>query len=133
MGLVRLATGADVLRVVGMVEALVAAIGGPVPVDRSHTAATVAGLIASPDGLVLVSERGFIAGALVRTIINPAPIAQEMGWLAEDGSGLRLLKGFERWAANRGAMLVQLSTGPIAPDLSRLGYRRAEQAWVRSL
>lgn len=115
-----------------MVERLRAAVGGPVAVDRAHTAATVARLIASPDGVVLVTDGGFIAGALVATIINPAPVLQEMGWYAADGSGLRLLRAFERFGRERGAALVSLSTGPNGPDLSRLGYRRAEQAWVRS-
>ena len=93
----------------------------------------VASLIADPDALVLVSGGGFIAGRLTPTIINPVPIASELGWWASDGSGLRLLRSFERWAAERGAALVQLSTGPVGPDLSRLGYRRAEQAWGRAI
>ena len=129
--MIRPATGSDVLPIVGMIERLRAAVDGPIPVDRAHTAAVVASLIADPDALVLVSDAGFIAGRLTPTIINPAPIAQEFGWWAADGSGLRLLRAFERWAAERGAMLVQLSTGPAGPDLARLGYRRAEQAWVR--
>lgn len=129
--MIRPATGGDVLPIVDMIERLRAAVDGPIPVDRAHTAAVVAGLIADPDALVLVSDKGFIAGRLTPTIINPAPIAQELGWWAADGSGLRLLRAFERWAAERGALLVQLSTGPAGPDLSRLGYRRAEQAWVR--
>lgn len=116
-----------------MIEALRAAVGGPVPVDRAHTAATVARLLASPDALVLVSGGGFIAGALVPTIINPAPLAQELGWFAADGSGMRLLRRFEAWARDRGAFWVNLSTGVTGPDLARLGYCRAEQAWVRSL
>lgn len=130
--MIRPATGGDVLSIVDMIERLRAAVDGPIPVDRAHAAAVVASLIADPDALVLVSDRGFVAGRLTPTIINPAPIAQELGWWAADGSGLRLLRAFERWAAERGATLVQLSTGPVGPDLSRLGYRRAEQAWVRA-
>lgn len=129
--MIRPAAGSDVLSIVDMIERLRAAVDGPIPVDRAHTASVVAGLIADPDALVLVSGAGFIAGRLTPTIINPAPIASEMGWWAADGSGLRLLRAFERWAAERGALLVQLSTGSAGPDLSRLGYRRAEQAWVR--
>ena len=128
---VRPATPDDVLRIVDMIEALRAAVGGPVAVDRGHTALTVARLIGSDAGVVLVSPGGFIAGALVPTVINPAPVAQELGWWAGDGSGLRLLRGFEAWAKGRGAMMIVLSTAPDGPDLSRLGYRRAEQAWVR--
>ena len=131
--MIRPATGSDVMPIVDMIERLRAAVDGPIPVDRAHTAAVVASLIADPDALVLVSRAGFIAGRLTPTIINPAPIAQELGWWAADGSGLRLLRVFERWAADRGALLVQLSTGAVGPDLSRLGYCRAEQAWVRGL
>lgn len=127
----RPATGCDVLRIVDMIEALRVAVGGPVPVDRAHTAAAVARLIDSDSGIVLVTGGGFIAGALVPTIINPAPVAQELGWFATDGSGLRLLRAFEAWARGRGAMLIQLSTAPDGPDLTRLGYRRAETAWVK--
>lgn len=132
-GMIRSASAADVLRIVDMVEALQEAVGGPVPVDRAWTARTVAGLINNPDGAVWVSGGGFLAGALTQTIINPAPIAQELGWFATDRSGLRLLRVFEAWAIARGAALIQLSTGPSGPDLARLGYRRAEQAWVRSI
>lgn len=131
--MIREATADDVLRIVGMVEALRLAVGGPVAVDRPWTARTVAGLLASPDGAVWVSDAGFIAGALTQTIISPAPLAQELGWYATDGTGLRLLRRFETWAQERGAVLIQLSTGATGPDLTRLGYRPAEMAWVRSI
>jgi hypothetical protein len=82
---------------------------------------------------VWVSDAGFVAGALTQTIISPAPLAQELGWYATDGTGLRLLRRFETWAKERGAVLIQLSTGATGPDLTRLGYRPAEMAWVRSI
>lgn len=131
--MIRWATHADVLRIVDMVERLRAAVDGPVVVNRGWTAAQVARLIDGPDSAVWVAGGGFIAGALVPTVISPDPVAQELGWWAEDGSGLRLLRRFEGWARDRGASLVQLSTGASGPDLSRLGYRRAELAWVRSI
>lgn len=131
--MIRAATAADVLRIVDMIERLRAAVDGPIRVDRAHTAATVARLIGADDGLVLVSDGGFIAGLLTSTVINPVPIVQEIGWFAGDGSGLRLLRALESWARSRGAAFVQLSTGSGGPDLSRLGYRQAETAWVRSV
>ena len=133
MGLIRAATAADVIRIVDMIERLRAAVDGPIRVDRAHTAATVARLIGADDGLVLVSDGGFIAGLLTSTVISPVPIVQEIGWFAGDGSGLRLLRALESWARSRGAALVQLSTGSGGPDLSRRGYRQAEVAWVRSV
>lgn len=131
MARLRRAEAGDVLRIVAMVEALREAVNGPLAVDRAWTAKTITGLLASPDGFVAVSECGFIAGALRQTFISPAPVAAEMGWFANDGSGLRLLRAFEAWASERGAELVQLSTGPVGMDLTRLGYRKAEQAWVK--
>ena len=131
MAVIRLAEPGDVLHIVDLIEDLRTAVGGPIPVDRAWTARTVAGLIADPDGAVWVSAGGFIAGALRPTIINPAPIAYELGWFARDGSGLRLLRAFEAWARARGAALVQLSTGAEGLELSRLGYRLTERAWVK--
>lgn len=131
--MIRPATAEDILPIVDQVEALRAAVGGPVAVDRAWTARTLAALLSSPDSAVWVSDGGFIAGVLTQTIISPAPIAHELGWYAADKSGLRLLRTFEAWAFERGASLIQLSTGPNGPDLTRLGYRRAEQAWVRSV
>lgn len=131
MARVRLAGEADVLRIVDMIEDLRVAVRGPVAVDRPWTARTVAHLIASPDGAVWVSGGGFIAGSLQPTIISPTPIAMEHGWWASDGSGLRLLRAFEAWARERGAALVQLSTGAEGLELTRLGYRLTERAWVK--
>ena len=128
---VRAATDADVLRIVDMIEDLRAAVRGPIPVDRAWTARTVAGLIASDDGSVWVTDGGFIAGVIEPTIISPARVAKEMGWYSRDRSGLLLLRAFEDWARMRGATLIQLSTGAEGLDLSRFGYRIAERAWVK--
>ena len=131
--MIRPAGEADILRLVDMVEMLADSIVCPLRVCRSTTAATFANLMNNPSGAVFVSPGGFIAGALTQTIISPAPLAQELGWYATDGTGLRLLRRFEAWARERGAVLIQLSTGPTGPDLTRLGYWRAEQAWTRAL
>lgn len=129
--MIREATANDVIRVVEMIEDLRAAVRGPIPVDRAWTARTVAGLIASDDGAVWVTDGGFIAGVIEPTIISPARVAKEMGWYSRDRSGLLLLRAFEGWARVRGATLIQLSTGAEGLDLSRLGYRIAERAWVK--
>ena len=131
--MIRLATPDDILPIVGMVVRLRAAVGGPVAVDRAWTARTLAELVASPDGAVWTSGGGFLAASLTQTVISPQPVAQELGWWSGDGSGLRLLRAYEAWARERGAALIQLSTGPEGPDLARLGYWRAEQSWVREL
>ena len=131
--MIRPASETDVMRIVDLVEDLRAAVDGLMPVSRPWTAAMVAGLIQSPDAIVLVSDGGFIAGSLQPTIINPARVAMEHGWFARDRSGLRLLRAFEGWAADRGAVMVKMSTGAAGPDLGRLGYTMTEQNWVKSI
>lgn len=131
--MIREATASDILTIVDQVEALRAAVGGPVSVDRPWTARTLAALLESPDGSVWVSGGGFLAASIQRSIISPVPMAVEHGWWASDGSGLRLLRIYESWARERGAALITLSTGPTGPDLTRLGYRKTETAWVRSI
>lgn len=123
----------DVMRIVDMVEDLRAAVDGMMPVSRPWTAAMVAGLIQSPEAVVYVSDGGFIAGSLQPTIINPARVAMEHGWFARDRSGMRLLRSFERWAVDQGAVMVKMSTGAAGPDLGRLGYTMTEQNWVKSI
>lgn len=126
------AGAADIPRILDMAERLVAHIGTPVPVDREWMGRNVARLIAGADSAVWVSPAGFLAGSVQPTILHPGLVGMEHGWWAEDGRGLALLRRFEAWARQRGAGVVQLSTGPTGPDMSRLGYRLAEQSWTRS-
>ena len=123
----------DIPRVIDMIEALRAAVNGPLAVDRIKTGETLAGLLCDPGGLVPVSEHGFIAGRMGETIISRDRVAFELGWFASDNSGLQLLVAFERWAREQGAVLIQMSTngGPAQRLLERRGYRAAETAMVR--
>lgn len=131
--LIRPAIVDDIPRIVEMVERLTEAVGGPQRVCRIKAGEALAGLIAGPDGAVWVSRGGFIAGLLTQTIINPDPVAVELGWWAEDRSGLQLLRTFEAWARSRGATLIKMScAGGVAQSvLERSGYRIAEIAMVR--
>jgi hypothetical protein len=129
----RPAVGDDIPHVTDMIEALTKAVKGPLAVDRAWVGAQLARLIASDDGCVLVTRAGFIAGSVQPTLINVALIAIEHGWWAADGMGVRLLRGYERWASAKGAVAVHLSGMAGGVDLGRLGYRAAEQAWVRMI
>ena len=131
--MIRRAVEADIPRIVDMIEALTEAVSGPQRVCRVQAGATVVGLMNDPQGVVLVSEGGFIAGRITQTPINPAPVAVEMGWYATDRSGLRLLRAFEAWAERMGATLVKMSCngGRAQALLERAGYRVAEIAMVR--
>lgn len=131
--MIRPAEVADIPHIIDMVTRLAADVGGPQRVDRLRTGETLAGLIHDPRGTVLVTDRGFIAGCITQTVINPEPVAFEMGWYAEDRSGIALLRAFEAWARGRGASLIKMSCngGPAQRILSRAGYRVAEVQMVK--
>jgi hypothetical protein len=120
----------DVPRLIEMTQRLVTASGIPQQVDPEHTKRSFKGLMISDFGAVWVTDGGFLAASIEQTIISPSPVAVEHGWYADDGSGLRLLRKFQRWAAKHGAT-ERLSTGVGGLDLSRLGYRPVETAWIK--
>lgn len=126
----RLATIEDIPRITDLVERLVTAAQLPQVVDRHHTGDVLANLMGRGDAVIWLSASGFLAGSIECTVISPELIAVEHGWYSEGRDGLRLLRAFEVWAAARGAR-VRLSTGVNGPDLTRLGFRPVEKAWVR--
>lgn len=132
--LIRSATMQDIPRIIDLIEKLAAAVNG-LTVDRIKTGETLAGLICDPAGVVLVSGAGFIAGRLGDTFISRDLVAYEMGWFAEDRSGLRLLRAFEAWARERGAAMIAMSCngGAAQEILRRAGYREAEIKMVKAL
>jgi hypothetical protein len=122
----------DIPRVIDLIEKLAATVNG-LPVDRVKTGETLAGLICDPAGVVLVSGAGFIAGRLGDTFISRELVAYEMGWFAEDRSGLRLLRAFEAWARERGAAMIAMSCngGAARRILERSGYGAMETKMVK--
>lgn len=130
---IRPATVQDIPRIIDLITQLAAAVDGPQQVCRIKTGETLVQLIHNPQGIVLVSPGGFIAGCLTQTIINPDPVAVELGWFATDRSGLRLLRAFEVWARGQGATLIKMSCngGPAQRILERAGYRAAELQMVK--
>lgn len=131
--MIRRALEDDIPRITDMVGRLAASVSGPQAVCRIRTGETLARLIHTPTGAVWRSERGFIAGEIVQTVISSEPVAVELGWWSEDRSGLRLLRAFEGWAREQGATLIKLSAngGPAEKLLAANGYRPAETAWVK--
>lgn len=130
--MIRNANIADIPKIVDLIEKLAATVNG-LPVDRIKTGETLAGLICDPAGAVLVSGAGFIAGRLGDTFISRDLVAYEMGWFAEDRSGLRLLRAFEAWAQSRGAAMIAMSCngGAAQRILDRSGYETMEIKMVK--
>lgn len=133
--LIRRASEADIPRLVDMIEALAASVGGPQPVCRIRAGETLAGLLGDPQGVVLVSDGGFIAGRIMQTVISPAPVAYELGWFASDRSGLRLFRAFEAWSTEQGATLIKMSAngGAAQRILELRGYTVAEVQMVKAI
>ena len=107
--MIRIATLDDVMMAVDWVEYLCRAVDGQMAVNRPWTANVVANLIQSPEALVLISGNadrgGMLAASLQPTVINPAKVAMEHAWVANDRSGIRLLRAFEEWAGEQGAVV----------------------------
>ena len=78
----------DVPRIVDWIEDLRVAVNGPVPVDRSWTARTVAGLIADDAGIVLVSDGGGKAMAARRPITGADKVARFIVAVTAQGMAL---------------------------------------------
>jgi hypothetical protein len=71
----------------------------------------------------------------MQTVISRDLVAFELGWMATDRSGLRLLWAFEAWAAEQGATLIKMSAngGAAQRILERRGYRVAEVQMVKAI
>ena len=93
-------------------------------------------MILADTGVILLSDRGMIGGSLAPAYTAPDWLmAVEMFWFAEDGQGLRLLRGFEQWAADGGASEVRMTTlaGLSQADaiLTRRGYAALETSYTK--
>jgi len=133
---VRVAVAADIPRIFDLACGLRDAFGSPIEPDRKTVSENLLILMASPTGIVLVSDGGFIAGSIAPTILSKERLAFEAGWYATDGNGLRLLRSFERWADSHSAR-VKLCTASwedtppaLRKGLLRRGYTPFETAWI---
>lgn len=121
----------DIPRIVEMGRKFHEAGGIKAPYSEDATAKTVQHLIESPEGILLVSEQGMIGGATMQAYCaDKWKIAVELFWWCEDRQGLKLLRGFEKWAATIGANEVRMTTihnlEGAARILSRKGYQPTE-------
>jgi hypothetical protein len=114
--------------------------GDLIAFDTATWARTLVGLLESPDGIVLLSGHGFIAGFIGPCWFNEdARIAHEIGWRDSGGDGIALLQAFEAWAFDRGARYSLGLNMPGNRDdaldrlYRRLGYRSAGCQFIKEL
>lgn len=100
-------------------------------------------LIGGEDATVLVLERAGAIEGMLGAFIFEHPVsaercASEMFWWVDPaarGRGIWLLKAIERWAAERGAVVMQMiaPTDEVARLYGRLSYVEVERTFQRRL
>jgi hypothetical protein len=122
----RNATDADIPEILRLGEALHRLRRFPLPTDRGRTAAAVASLIRSPDGLCLVADGGFLVAQRAQTATSRETVGMMHAWLGPEA----LLDAYEEWSP-----LAQVCSRPgdasMARRLERRGYQPAELNWFR--
>lgn len=129
--MIREATEADLAAVIDMGRKFHAAAKVQAPYSEAATKRTLRHLMASPEGVLLVSDSGMIGGGIAPAYCaDNWKIAVEMFWWAEDRQGLRLLKAFEDWAVGQGVNEIRMTTieglDGAGRILERKGYRPTE-------
>lgn len=76
------------------------------PFSEPAVASTALAFIRGHGKTVLLSDGGYFAGLVQPMGFTLRYIALEYAWFAEDGSGLELLRRFEKWARNMGASVL---------------------------
>jgi GNAT superfamily N-acetyltransferase len=142
---IRPATSADVPRLVAMGAHFIEATGYRtlLPVNEAQLAALMARLLTEPGGAIFVlATEATVMGAIglyrFAHPISGEPVASEVFWWVEPdarGSGLRLLREAERWAAAQGAALLQMiaPTPAVERVYAHRGYVPVERLYQRRL
>ena len=122
---VRYAAPGDIARVVELAHAEHAASRWhALPFDEAYAGRTAAAFIGTMGRTLLVTDGGFMAGMVQPLGFSPSLVALEYAWYAHDGSGLKLLRAFERWAASVGARSVVVHSFLADPRIVRVLAQR---------
>jgi hypothetical protein len=138
--MIRAATAQDIPRLLEMGRKFAdeAGVTARIGWDDDSVSDMLAGLIESPDGIVLVSDNGMIGGYVAAHPFNRAVrMFVELFWRAEDGQGLALLNAAEADAEARGAtksVMVAMDGMERTTRLyGRLGYALCEAQFMKEL
>lgn len=143
--MIRLATRADIPDIVdlGVRHWTESRYGQWMPANRDVMAELARALVDGEDALVLVDEQagavvGMIGVAVTPHIYSGEPVMSELFWYAPPesrGSGVRLLRRAEGWAAARGvkhsAMIAPNER--VAEFYERMGYAALEVNYIKPL
>lgn len=106
--------------------------------DDESVADMLAGLIESPDGIVLVSAKGMIGGYVAAHPFNRnVRMFVELFWRAEDGQGLALLNAAEAQSealgATKSVMVAMDGMERTSRLYGRLGYALCEAQYMKDI
>lgn len=135
----RFATSADEERILEMSRAFFASSPyRSVQFDDESVRVLIRELMAT--GCIILSEHGFIAGALTPLFFSPQVlVASEIAWWSPDEGGLQLREAFEQWGRDNGASAVEMSTlndksaERLANNLTLNGYTPLEIHYLKAL
>jgi hypothetical protein len=133
------ATEADIPALIEVGKAFHAASNNHIPLCLDTLETTLRNLIASPDGVVLMTDKGSATGALLHPAwFNAAHrTGMELFWWAPAGDGLALFEVLEEWArANDAGSFGMVALEALRPDAvgalyRRRGYRPVEHSYVK--
>ena len=105
----------------------------PVPLNTDKFGVFYDKLMASDEGVILMTDTGAIVGVVAEDPIRDWVSLVEIGWYSEGGDGLRLLKAFEQVARDRQLNEVRMSTLIWSPPqaqklLTHRGYIHTESS-----
>lgn len=106
--------------------------------DHSKVMGIVVDLIASPYGVVLIHESGFILGKVEQLVFGRTKVLYEIAWWAQD-QGTALLKAFEKKAEELGVSGIVMASLFYADQnnerynklFTKAGYVPRETFWYK--
>jgi hypothetical protein len=111
-----------------------------IPFDPVRAEQTFRAFIDGMATVVFITERGFIMGMLQPLAFSRLWNAYEMAWYSEDGSGMELLKAFNKWAKDMRAIniVVHNYAGMVAGHkfdrvLARKGFTPIGGTYMKQL
>lgn len=88
-------------------------------------------------GVVLFTDKGFIAGIPIHQFTNTGLTMIEFAWYSEDRSGTALLREFEKVSDELGCSEIHMTTltqNPLADKiLERFQYKAFQTTWVKPI
>lgn len=95
------------------------------PFDDAHVIRLMSHFMTTPGYTMLCSDGGYLAGLLQHAGFSQQMLAMEYVCYSTDGSGLELIKAFEKWGEAMGASAIVIHDYHGGERLGKVLQRRA--------